>query len=218
MQTNTPKPRKPKNSAAKTIPQILKDNVCTLFNLLNFIIAVALSLVVAWSNLLFFLIIALNTVIGIVQEIKAKRLIEKLTLLSMSSVTILKDGKEVEIMPDDAEKGDILLLHSGEVICADSVMLDGYAEVNEAILTGESEPVIKKAGDKLLSGSTVIAGKCTAEITCSNEDSYANKLVDEVKKAKSAKSELMQSLTTDSTIAMPSPVPPFCRAREGSAV
>ena len=194
MQTNTPKPRKPKNSAAKTIPQILKDNVCTLFNLLNFIIAVALALVGAWSNLLFFLIIALNTVIGIVQEIKAKRLIEKLTLLSMSAVTILKDGKEVEIMPDDAEKGDILLLHSGEVICADSVMLDGYAEVNEAILTGESEPVVKKAGDKLLSGSTVIAGKCTAEITCSNEDSYANKLVDEVKKAKSAKSELMQSM------------------------
>ena len=95
MQTNTPKPRKPKNSAAKTIPQILKDNICTLFNLLNFIIAVALALVGAWSNLLFFLIIALNTVIGIVQEIKAKRLIEKLTLLSMSAVTILKAGKDV---------------------------------------------------------------------------------------------------------------------------
>ncbi len=194
MQTNTQKPRKPKNSAAKTTSQILKDNICTLFNLLNFIIAVALALVGAWSNLLFFLIIALNTVIGIIQEFKAKRLIEKLTLLSTSAVTIIKDGKETEIMPDDAEKGDILLLHSGEVICADSVMLDGYAEVNEAILTGESEPVIKRPGDKLLSGSTVIAGKCTAEIVCSNEDSYANKLVDEVKKAKSSKSELMRSM------------------------
>lgn len=194
MQPDTHKPRKPKKSAAKTIPQILKDNICTLFNLLNFIIAVALALVGAWSNLLFFLIIALNTAIGIVQEIKAKRLIEKLTLLSTSAVTIIKDGKEVQIMPDDAEKGDTLLLHSGEVICADSVMLDGYAEVNEAILTGESEPVIKKPGDKLLSGSTVIAGKCTAKITSSNEDSYANKLVEEVKKAKSAKSELMRSM------------------------
>ncbi len=194
MQNNMQKPKKPKNSVTKTTAQILKDNICTLFNLLNLIIAVALALVGAWSNILFFLIIALNTVIGIAQEIKAKKLIEKLSLLSMPSVTIIKDGKEVDILPDETEKGDILLLKSGNMICADSVLQSGYAEVNEAILTGESEPVVKHPGDKLLSGSTMIAGKCTAEVICDNEDSYANKIVDEVKKAKSSKSELIQSM------------------------
>lgn len=96
------------NDVTKTIPQILKDNVCTVFNLLNLLIALSLTAVGAWKNMLFFSIILINTAVGIVQEIKAKRQIERLTLLSLPKVTIFRDGKETEIRPDEIRKGDIL--------------------------------------------------------------------------------------------------------------
>ena len=101
------------NSVKKTIPQILKDNICTVFNLLNLLIAIALAAVGAWKNILFILVILINTAVGIVQEIKAKRRIERLTLLSLPKVKILKNGKECEISPDEIKKGDILSAESG---------------------------------------------------------------------------------------------------------
>ncbi len=101
------------NSVIKTIPQILKDNICTVFNLLNLLIAIALAAVGAWKNILFILVILINTAVGIVQEIKAKRRIERLTLLSLPKVKILKNGKENEISPDEIKKGDILSAESG---------------------------------------------------------------------------------------------------------
>ena len=122
--------------ANKTIPQILKDNICTVFNLLNFLIAVALASVGAWKNMLFILIILINTVVGIVQEIKAKRQIERLTLLSQPTVTLLRNGVEQTAAPEEIRKGDRLALTSGSVICTDCVVESGKLEVNEAILTG----------------------------------------------------------------------------------
>ena len=183
---------KSKGMATKSTAEIIRDNVCTVFNLLNVIIAVALALVHAWSNLFFIFIV--NTLIGIYQEIKAKKLVEKLSLLSMPVAHVLRDGRELEVHPDSVEKGDVLLLESGNVICADSRVLSGSAEINESVLTGESRPVLKRAGDDLLSGSSVISGKCRAEVIHTGEENYAAKLVSEVKKYKSANSELMSSM------------------------
>ena len=185
---------KSKGMATKSTAEIIRDNVCTVFNLLNVIIAVALALVHAWSNLFFIFIIIVNTLIGIYQEIKAKKLVEKLSLLSMPVAHVLRDGRELEVHPDSVEKGDVLLLESGNVICADSRVLSGSAEINESVLTGESRPVLKRAGDDLLSGSSVISGKCHAEVIHTGEENYAAKLVSEVKKYKSANSELMSSM------------------------
>ena len=185
---------KSKGMATKSTAEIIRDNVCTVFNLLNVIIAVALALVHAWSNLFFIFIIIVNMLIGIYQEIKAKKLVEKLSLLSMPVAHVLRDGRELEVHPDSVEKGDVLLLESGNVICADSKVLSGSAEINESVLTGESRPVLKRAGDDLLSGSSVISGKCRAEVIHTGEENYAAKLVSEVKKYKSANSELMSSM------------------------
>ncbi len=185
---------KSKGMATKSTAEIIRDNVCTVFNLLNVIIAVALALVHAWSNLFFIFIIIVNTLIGIYQEIKDKKPVEKLSLLSMPVAHVLRDGRELEVHPDSVEKGDVLLLESGNVICADSRVLSGSAEINESVLTGESRPVLKRAGDDLLSGSSVISGKCRAEVIHTGEENYAAKLVSEVKKYKSANSELMSSM------------------------
>ncbi len=182
------------NNATKTIPQILRDNICTVFNLLNLMIAIALASVGAWKNILFIFIILINTVVGIVQEIKAKRQIERLTLLAQPVVTILRNGSEENIRPEEIQTGDALVLTGGSAICTDCLLREGRLEVNEAILTGESEPVVKYPGDKLLSGSSVIAGRCIAEAMCSAGECFTTRMVDEVKKTKSGSSELLASM------------------------
>ena len=182
------------NSVIKTIPQILKDNICTVFNLLNLLIAISLVAVGTWKNILFIFVILINTAVGIVQEIKAKRQIERLMLLSFPKVNVLRHDKETEILPDEIKKGDILSLESGSVICCDCKIISGTAEVNESVLTGEAEPVLKHCGDTLLSGSSVISGKCHAEVICENEDSFTSKIVDEVKSTKQSGSHMLMSM------------------------
>ncbi len=167
------------NSAVKTVPQILKDNICTMFNLLNLLIVIALAMVGAWKNTLFFLVIVINTAVGIVQEIKAKRQIERLTLLALPKVTVLRDGDKADISPEEVRKGDVLLLQSGGVVCCDCKLLSGAAEINESILTGESEPVQKQPGDTLLAGSSVVSGRCRAEVICDHADSFTARIPDE---------------------------------------
>lgn len=103
--------------ATKTIPQILRDNICTVFNLLNLTIAIALAAVGAWKNILFLLVILINTVMGIVQEIKAKRQIQRLTLLAQPVVTVLRDGAEERIRLEDFQTGDVLAFTGGSAVC-----------------------------------------------------------------------------------------------------
>ena len=182
------------NSVIKTIPQILKDNICTVFNLLNLLIAISLAAVGAWKNILFIFVILINTAVGIIQEIKAKRQIERLTILSLPKVKVFRNGMAREILPDKIAKGDILSLESGSVICCDCKIVSGTAEINESVLTGESEPVLKKNGDTLLSGSSVISGKCRAEVICDNDESFTSKIVDEVKSTKQSGSEMLMSM------------------------
>ena len=112
----------------KTTGQILKDNICTLFNLFNVLIAVALALVGAWSNMLFILIIALNTLIGIAQEIHAKRLVDKLSLLSMPMAKVVRDGKLSEIPVYELVEEDVTELSGGNQVCSDSVILSGRSK------------------------------------------------------------------------------------------
>lgn len=178
----------------KTTGQIIKENLCTLFNLLNLLIAIALVSVHAWSNLFFILVIALNTTIGIVQELKAKRLVEKLSLLSMPKADIERNGTIMQVDIAEVCLDDILLLESGKQICSDSVVQEGAVEVNESLLTGESDAVFKKAGDSLLSGSSIISGKCRAKVVHVGSENYASQIAKEAKKAKSIHSELVLSM------------------------
>lgn len=182
------------NSATKTVPQILRENICTVFNLLNLIIAIALGAVGAWKNILFIFIILINTTVGIVQEIKAKRQIERLTLLAQPTVTVIRDNAEQNIHPDEIVKNDLLILNGGNVVCTDCIVRKGQIEVSEAVLTGESDPVIKREGDKLLSGCNVIAGRCFAEAICGTDECFTSKMVDEVKRTKCNGSELLLSM------------------------
>lgn len=182
------------NSAIKTIPQILKDNICTVFNLLNLMIAICLAAVGAWKNILFILVILINTAIGIIQKIKAKHQIEKLTLMSLPKVRITENGIEKDILPNEIKKDDILVLNSGSVICCDCKIVSGGAEINESVLTGESEPVLKQTDDMLLSGSSIISGKCFAKVICDPQDSFISKITDEVKSTKQSGSEMLMSM------------------------
>ena len=151
-------------SASKTNGQIFKENICTLFNLLNFLIAIALALVGAWSNLLFIAIILLNLVIGIAQELHAKKLVDELSLLIVPKATVIRDGQEVQIPVEQVVQDDVMILDSGQQICCDSVIIEGESEVNESLLTGESDPINKGVGDHLLSGSSIISGKCFVRV------------------------------------------------------
>lgn len=182
------------NSAAKTIPQILKDNICTVFNLLNLLIALSLAAVGAWKNMLFIIVIIINTAVGIIQEIKAKRQIEKLSAMTMPKIKAMRSGKELFIPAEKLEKGDIITLESGCAVCCDCKIISGSIEVNESVLTGESEPVAKCAGGSLLSGSSVISGKCAAVVTCGNAESFAAKITYEVKNTKESGSEMLLSM------------------------
>lgn len=184
----------PRRTMTKTTEQIIRDNVFTLFNLLNFSIAVLLFLAKAYSNMLFIAIILANIVIGIVQELKAKKLVDELTLLNRPQVTVLRDGKECSISIEEVVQDDVMILESGRQICSDAVVLSGGLEVNESLLTGESDAVVKEPGDQLLSGSSVISGKCYARVIHAESDNYVEKLAAEVKAEKQTGSELLASM------------------------
>ena len=132
--------------------QIVKRNVFTLFNALNFVIALALVSVQAWSNLVFFAVISFNAVTGIITELRAKHMIDKLNLVSRELVTVIRAGQEVKIQPEEIVLGDLIKLSAGEQIPSDARVVEGVAEANEAMLTGESDLVLEKGGAELLSG------------------------------------------------------------------
>lgn len=178
----------------KTKMQIVKENIFTLFNLLNFVIAIMLLIVGAYSNLLFIAIIIINISIGIVQELKAKKMVDDLSILNRPHVTVLRDGKELLVETEEIVKDDVMILDSGKQICNDAVVLKGSMEVNESLLTGESDAVLKEEGDKLYSGSFVISGRCYAKVIHVGSENYATKLADDVKKEKQIHSELLSSM------------------------
>ena len=178
----------------KSRGQIIRENLLTLFNFLNFVIAVLLFAVGAYSNMLFIVIIILNIVIGIAQEFKAKKLVDELSILNRPHVRVRRDNQETDLELEEVVKDDLMVLESGNQICNDAVVVDGMLEVNESLLTGESDAVLKETGGNLLSGSSVISGKALARVIHVGNENYATKLANEVKREKRVQSELLGSM------------------------
>ena len=178
----------------KSNGQIIRENVFTLFNAFNLGIAICLALVGAYSNISFLLIIVLNVSIGIIQEIHAKRLVENLSLIGAAKASVIRDGKLCEVPVEDIVLDDMTMLDMGKQVCADSIVVHGKAEVNESMLTGESDCVVKTEGDTLLSGSFIVSGKCYAKVEHVGEDNFAAKLTLEAKQHKQVNSELLNSM------------------------
>ena len=174
--------------------QIVRDNVFTLFNLFNLIIAIALACVHAYTNMVFILIIIVNVLIGIIQEIHGKNLVKQLSILTAAKTKVVRDGEEKEININEIVLDDIILLSQGDQIPSDAYVIEGEIEVNEALLTGESDTILKREEDKLLSGSYVVSGKCYAKIEKVGDDNFANQIINATKKHKKVNSELLNSM------------------------
>lgn len=183
-------------SPTKSDRQIIRENIFTYFNLIFVILAVCLSLVGEWKNMTFLGVIVCNSAIGIFQQLRAKRTIDKLTLLSESKVTVLRDGNLQPVPPRDLVRGDIVQLGAGNQIPADALVLSGEVQVNEGLITGEADAIAKAAGDTLLSGSFVLAGQCRCRLEQVGADAYAARLTHAAKLdgGKKQKSEMMRSL------------------------
>ncbi|MCH5151695.1 MAG: HAD-IC family P-type ATPase [Clostridiales bacterium] len=178
----------------KSYLQIFASNIFTFFNLLGFIIFLLMLLVKQPANMMFIVIIAANTIIGIFQEIRSKLAVEKLSIVSEPTAEVIRSGKQQTIATRDIVVDDIVLYSAGKQISCDSELILGEVEVNESMLTGESDPVKKKRGDILYSGSFVISGSCTARCDKVGKDNYVEQLSARVKKAKMPDSELMKGI------------------------
>lgn len=183
-----------KNQATKSVFRIFFDNLVTFFNILTFVIAGFLISVQAWTDLTFLAIVILNTSIGIYQEVKAKKIIDRLSLMSAPTAIVIRDGVKHEIAVTDVVLDDLLVLENGKQICADSIVLDGIVEVNESLLTGESDAILKKPGDILYSGSFIVSGNCRAKVDKIGKDNYIERLANQAKQYNKPKSDLMLSL------------------------
>lgn len=183
-------------SNTKSEKQIIKENVFTFFNLIFIVLAVLLLIVGSFKNMTFLVVAIANTMIGIFQEIRAKRTVDKLTLVAAGTVKTIRDGQMVKIRTDQLVRDDIVEFSAGNQICADAIVRDGQMQVNESLLTGEADAIIKRPGDILKSGSFVISGRCKAQLTHVGAESYAAKLAAEASSnVKSTQSEMMKSLT-----------------------
>ena len=165
-----------KKGSTKSKKAIVISNIFTFFNILTFAIAGWLISVKAFTDLVFLVIVTANLVIGIFQEIRAKKTIDRLSLLSAPTATVVRDGETLEIGVNDVVLDDFIILKNGDQICADSILIEGSVEVNESLLTGESDAIIKKPGDLLFSGSFVVSGSCKARVDKVGKDNYIEKL------------------------------------------
>ncbi len=181
------------NLKTKSVKRIFYDNICTLFNAINIVFLIALLLVGSYKNMLFIGVVVANIAIGIFQEIRSKISVDKLTILSEKKINVLRDGKIIEISREDIVIDDILVLTRGNQIPADCIVYDGECKVNESLLTGESNLILKRNNDELLSGSFIAAGKCFAKVTKVGADCYASKINNEAKYIKKVNSQILKS-------------------------
>ena len=178
----------------KSILKIITDNVFTLFNLLNFILALLIFFVSSYKNLLFMGIVVCNTLISMVQEIRSKRIVDKLSIITSLKSNVIRDNKIVNISNEDIVLDDIIILKSGNQIVTDCIILEGSVEVNESFITGESDLMSYKEGDELKSGSFVVVGKVIAKVVHVGNDNYVNVISSDAKYVKPLNSILMKSL------------------------
>ena len=184
------------DKSTKSTAQIICSNVFTYFNSIFFILAFILLLERSYQNLTFLIVVVVNTIIGIVQEIKAKKTLEKLTLISAPLSKVIRDGREECVGSDELVLDDIVIFEAGNQISADAVVCDGEVQVNEALVTGEPDEIRKVAGAELMSGSYVVSGRCRARLTRVGYESFASKLTLDAKKIKKKQQPgMMRSLT-----------------------
>ena len=177
----------------KSIKRIFTDNICTMFNLINVILFVALLLVGSYKNMLFIGVVICNTVIGIIQEIRSKKSVDTLTILTESKLDVLRGGKIVRLSKEELVLDDIIILSRGCQVPADCILVKGGCKVNESLLTGESDLIEKQPGDELLSGSFISAGTCCCRVNRVGADSYAAKINNEAKYIKKNNSQILHS-------------------------
>ena len=178
----------------KSIRKIISSNIFTFFNLINVIIAVALAVVGSWRNMLFMGVVIGNAAIGIFEEIRAKIKLDKLKILTAPKASVIRDGIEKEIALTEVVEDDLLVLKSGSSICADCVVLEGSVEVNESLLTGESDPIFKRKNDELYSGSFVTSGFCKAQAVRVGDESLSGKITATAKKPIKRPSAMMNDI------------------------
>ena len=183
------------DSSTRTVKEIIHDNVFTYFNLIFTVLAVLLIVVGSFKDLSFMLIVFANTAIGIAQEIKSKHTLDKLKLLKMPKAHVFRDGRETTVAVEELVLDDVVILSAGSQIPADAVVLEGSVQVNESLITGESDEITKTADSRLLSGSFVVSGSCAARLTAVGRDSYISKLTIEATKDRHGEqSEMIKSL------------------------
>lgn len=165
----------------KTIPKIIKSNLLTYFNSVFAVLAVLLTVAGSFRNMSFLLIVVANLLIGIVQEIRAKKVLDRLSVLNSPTALVIRDGQQAEIPAEELVLDDIVIFRAGNQICADAIVVDGEVAVNESLLTGETDEIFKKPGDTLMSGSFVVSGECCARLEKVGADSYISQLTLEAK-------------------------------------
>lgn len=182
------------NKITKSYKQIFLNNTITFFNILNAALLGLVLFVGSYKNTLFILVIIINTIAGIYQEIKAKRTLDRLSILTTSHVEVIRDDELKEIDIDQIVLDDYIVLTTGAQIPTDSILIDGHMETNESLLTGESDPVLKQNGDTLYSGSFITSGKGICKVIHVGDDNYMNQITQEAKRLKKHNSELNRCL------------------------
>lgn len=179
----------------KTTREIIHDNLFTYFNLIFVILTVLLCIAGSFRELTFLPVIILNTLIGIVQEVRAKKVLDNLTMLNAPHATVVRDGQKAVIDAEELVLDDIVIFNAGNQVCADAVVCAGEVQVNESLLTGESDEITKRKGDKLMSGSFIVSGKCHARLDKVGMDSYISRLTMKAKEMQEGEqSEMIRSL------------------------
>ena len=178
----------------KSVSEIIYYNIFTLFNILNFIIALLILFVRSYKNLLFMGIVICNTIISIIQEINSKRIIDKLSILSQTKAKVIRDSKEITLDIDQIVIDDIIKYQNGNQVVVDSVIKEGIIEVDESFITGESNNILKKPGDTILSGSLIVSGKCICQVINVGENNYTAKISRQAKYLKKTNSVIMNTL------------------------
>lgn len=186
---------KPVKAPSKSVGRIIFDNTFTYFNGVFIALALILLSVRSYRDLTFLGVILCNTLIGIVQELRTKKVLDKLTVLHAQKTTALRDGKETAVPVNELVLGDVVIFRAGDQIPADATILDGSVSVNEALITGEADEIQKSKNAELLSGSFIVSGECYAKLTKVGDDSYVSKLTLQAKAIKTGEqSEIIRSL------------------------
>ena len=178
----------------KSVKELIIENLCTLFNLINAVLAILVLLTGSFKNLTFLFVVFLNTAIGVIQSMRSKKMVDKLTLLTSKKAIAVRDGAEVELDLDQIVLDDIIRLGRGDQIPADAVVVSGEALVNESLLTGESDLIKKQPGSELMSGSFIDSGLLRARVIHVGADNYVTKINNEAKYVKKVNSEIMNAL------------------------